>query len=60
MDRYEQGLVEAVVGDGRPPLLLTGLCLVLAGVFALFQSATGHFLPHDIEFIGMDARQLAQ
>ena len=58
MERSERGLVEAMVGDGRPLLLLTGLCLVLAGAFALFQSATGHFLPHDVDFIGMDAKQL--
>lgn len=60
MERYERGLVAALVGDGRPPLLFTGLCLALAGVFALFQSATGHFLPHDIQFIGMDAAELCR
>src|SRR6185369_3988763 len=35
-----------------------GLCLALSGAFALFQSATGHFLPHDIEFLEMSAKDL--
>jgi hypothetical protein len=38
--------------------MLTGLSLVLSGGFALFLSATGHFLPHDIQFLGMTAEQL--
>ncbi len=38
-----------MVGDGRALISLTGVCLCLAGAFALFQSATGHFLPHDTE-----------
>lgn len=53
-----RGLAEALVGDGRPVLTFTGLALAAAGGFALFQSATGHFLPHDVEFLGMDARAL--
>ncbi len=47
-----------MVGDGRPLISLTGLCLALAGVFALFQSATGHFLPHDTEFLRMAPEDL--
>jgi len=39
-------------------LLFTGLCLVLSGLFALFLSATGHFLPHDVQFLGMSPEQL--
>jgi hypothetical protein len=31
---------------------------MLAGGFSIFQSATGHFLPHDIDFLGMTAREL--
>jgi hypothetical protein len=56
--RDRRGLVEALVGDGRPVLTATGLLLAACGGFALFQSATGHFLPHDVEFLGMDARAL--
>lgn len=56
--RDRRGLAEALIGDGRPVLTFTGLALAACGGFALFQSATGHFLPHDVEFLGMDARAL--
>lgn len=39
-------------------LSLTGLALVLSGGFALFLSATGAFLPHDVAFLGMTPPQL--
>jgi hypothetical protein len=48
----------ALIGDGRPLLSFTGLCLALSGVFALFLSATGHFLPHDVQFLGMAPDEL--
>jgi hypothetical protein len=54
----QRSFAGALIGDGRPLLMLTGLCLVLSGLFALFQSATGHFLPHDVQFLGMTAEQL--
>src|SRR5260370_5201482 len=57
-DRDNRGLIEALIGDGRPLLVFAGLCLVLAGGFALFLSATRHFLPHDVQFLGMTAEQL--
>ena len=47
MPHDSRGFFEAIVGDGRPLIVLTALCLALSGVFALFQSATGHFLPHE-------------
>jgi hypothetical protein len=56
--RDDQGFVSALVGDGRPLLLFTGLCLALSGLFALFLSATGHFLPHDVQFLRMTAGEL--
>jgi len=56
----QRGLLAALVADGRPLLLFTGLSLLLAGAFALFLSATGHFLPHDIEFLGMLPEQLCE
>jgi len=47
-----------MAGDGRPLIALSGLCLALSGAFALFQSMTGHFLPHDTEFLQMSVRDL--
>jgi hypothetical protein len=49
-----------MVGDGRPLLLFTGLALILSGGFAIFQSATGQFLPHDVQYLGMTARDLCR
>lgn len=56
--RDDRGLFDALIGDGRPLLTLTALCLLFSGGFALFLSATGHFLPHDIAYLGMTAEQL--
>src|ERR1700679_1232336 len=53
-----RGFFEALVGDGRPLLMFTGIVLALAGGFALFQSATGEFLPQDVAYLGMTARDL--
>jgi hypothetical protein len=47
-----------LLGDGRPLLAAAAAILVLSGVFAVLQSATGRFLPHDVAYLGMDARQL--
>jgi hypothetical protein len=54
----DRGFVQAMAGDGRPLLVLLGLVLLLAGVFALFLGLTGQFLPHDERFLGMTAEQL--
>ena len=54
----QTGLLCSLIGDGRPLLALVALSLMLSGGFALFLSATGHFLPHDIRFLGMDKEQL--
>jgi hypothetical protein len=59
MDENDRrGLLEALVGDGRPLLLFTGLALVLSGSFALFLAASGQFLPHDVQYLGMQAETL--
>ncbi|HEX8708203.1 MAG TPA: hypothetical protein VF723_08180 [Pyrinomonadaceae bacterium] len=58
MNGDERGLLRALVGDGRPLLVFTGLSLVLSGAFALFLSASGSFLPHDVQFLGLSAEQL--
>ncbi len=57
---YQTGFFTALIGDGVPLLTFAGLCLVLAGGFALFLAATKHFLPHDIEFLGMTESQLCR
>jgi len=54
----DQGLLSALVGNGRPLILVTGLCLVLSGTFAFFLSAMGQFLPHDVDFLGMTPEAL--
>ena len=54
----ESGFLTGLIGDGRPLLALTGIALLLSGAFALFLSATGAFLPHDVDFLGMTSQQL--
>lgn len=54
----DRGIITALLGDGRPLLLLCGFALILSGGFALFLSANKHFLPHDVHFLGMTAEQL--
>jgi MFS family permease len=58
IDRNDAGILQALLGDGRPILIFTGLSLILSGGFALFLSATGRFLPQDVQFLGMTAEQL--
>jgi hypothetical protein len=47
-----------LIGDGRPLLVLSAVFLAGCGAFAIFQAATGHFLPHDAVYLGMTAQQL--
>lgn len=54
----EQGLLAALVGDGRALFKLFALALAGSGAFALFQAGTGHFLPQDTAYLGMDAQRL--
>ena len=49
----DKGLLTALVADGRPLLGLMALGLMASGLFALFLAATGSFLPHDVEYLGM-------
>lgn len=60
MTANSRGFVAALIGDGRPLISLTGICLGLSGAFALFQSATGHFLPQDTAFLQMSASDLCR
>jgi len=55
---YRRSYLAALISDGRPLLMLVGSILILCGAFALFLSATGNFLPHDIRFLGMTAQAL--
>src|SRR5271170_3115082 len=58
MNPHSRGLFEAILGDGRPLIVFTAICLALSGAFALFQSSTGHFLPHDVAFLQMAPQEL--
>src|SRR5882724_2815407 len=55
---YGRNYLSALIGDGRSLFMVVGAMLILCGGFALFLSATGHFLPHDIQFLGMTAQAL--
>ena len=54
----DRSLPATLIGDGRSLLILTGLALIGSGGFAIFQSATGQFLPHDVQYLGMTALDL--
>lgn len=54
-----RGILDALLGNGHFLLALTGVALAGSGGFALFLCMTGHFLPHDVAHLGMDAKQLA-
>ena len=43
-----------LLGDGRSLIVLTALALAFSGGAAIFLSLTGRFLPHDVEFLGME------
>ncbi|MCA9051530.1 MAG: hypothetical protein KDA89_22485 [Planctomycetaceae bacterium] len=51
-------LADVFIGDGRPLISFCGLCLILAGIFAVFQSITGQFLPHDVAYLQMQPDEL--
>jgi len=54
----DRGFLETLIGDGRALLNLVALTLIGCGGFAIFQAASGGFLPQDVEFLGMTADQL--
>lgn len=54
----DRGFLEALIGDGRALLNLVALTLIGCGGFAIFQAASGGFLPQDVAFLGMSADQL--
>jgi hypothetical protein len=56
--RDSRSFLAALLGDGRSLILLTALALAFAGGGAIFLSVTGHFLPHDVEFLGIQPATL--
>jgi hypothetical protein len=58
MEPQEPGFFAALIKDGRPLLSWTALALLFSGGFALFLSASGQFLPHDMAFLGISAAEL--
>ena len=54
----QSGFISELIGDGRPLLSLTGIMLILFGLFAFFLGVTKHFLPHDVAYLGMTPQQL--
>lgn len=52
--------VRTLVGDGVPLLLAAAGALAAFGAFAVFLSATGDFLPHDVHYLGLTAQQLCE
>jgi hypothetical protein len=59
-DASHDSFLGQLIGDGRALFKLLALALMGAGTFVLFQAATGHFLPHDTAYLGMDAAQLCK
>ena len=55
-----RGFFGALIGDGRPLLVLTALSLIFSGGFVIFQPASGEFLPQDVAFLGMTAHDLCR
>lgn len=55
-----RGLLEALLGNGRFLLQITGMALVISGGFAIAQSISGQLLPHDVHALGMDTTMLRQ
>jgi hypothetical protein len=54
----DPSLLEVLVGDGRPLLVAVGASLIFSGGFALFVSAAGLLLPHDVAYLGMTTAEL--
>lgn len=50
----------ALIGDGRPLILLTAVALALSGGFAIFLSMSASFLPHDLAYLGMTPEALCR
>lgn len=60
ISRDSRSFFSEIVGDGRSLILLTAVALAFSGGAAIFLSLTGHFLPHDVEFLGMQPIALCE
>jgi hypothetical protein len=49
---------DMLLGDGRSLVILMAMALLFSGGGALFLATTGHFLPHDVDFLGMEPTAL--
>jgi hypothetical protein len=56
----DRSLLDAALDDGRFLIALTGISLILSGVFAVLQSVSGQLLPHDSHAIGMESTSLVR
>ncbi len=56
--RTEDSFFAALMGDGVPMLVAAAAAVIFAGGFAIFLAATGEFLPQDVHYLGMSAREL--
>ena len=54
----EKGLFRELIGDGVPPLAFTAAALLFSGAFAVFLSLRREFLPQDVAFLGLTAKEL--
>ncbi len=54
----DRSFLNALIGDGRPLLVLSSVFLLACGAFGIFQASTSQFLPHDAAFLGMSAADL--
>ena len=50
----------ALLGDGVLMLVAAAAAVIFAGGFAIFLAATGEFLPQDVHYLGMSARELRE
>jgi len=55
----DKSIALPLFGDGRFLIVFTGLTLIFSGIFVITQSLTGHFLPQDTNYLGMDAPTLS-
>ena len=58
MVQTDDSFLRALIADGRPLLVAFALVLIGSGGVAIFQAATGHFLPHDSAYLGMTSQEL--
>jgi hypothetical protein len=59
-DASSDAFLGQLIGDGRALFKVLALALMGSGTFVLFQAGTGHFLPQDTAYLGLDAAQLCR